>query len=42
MKAPERSKYRRRSVGFVWQQSARNLLPYLSAAENIGWRTRRR
>jgi ABC-type lipoprotein export system ATPase subunit len=31
----ERLEYQRRSVGFVWQQSARNLLPYLSAAENI-------
>ncbi len=27
--------YRRRRVGFVWQQSARNLVPYLSAWENI-------
>lgn len=35
MKAAERLDYQRRSVGFVWQQSARNLLPYLSAAENI-------
>ena len=24
-----------RVVGFVWQQTARNLLPYLSAAENV-------
>jgi ABC-type lipoprotein export system ATPase subunit len=31
----ERTIYRRRTVGFVWQQTARNLLPYLSAAENI-------
>jgi len=22
-------------VGFVWQQTSRNLLPYLSAAENV-------
>src|SRR5436190_1466680 len=36
MKGAERLEYQRRSVGFVWQQSARNLLPYLSAAENIG------
>lgn len=36
MKGAERIEYQRRSVGFVWQQSARNLLPYLSAAENIG------
>ncbi|MGE5223964.1 MAG: ABC transporter ATP-binding protein [Omnitrophica WOR_2 bacterium] len=27
--------YRRRRVGFVWQQSARNLVPYLSAWDNI-------
>lgn len=36
MKTVERTMYRRRTVGFVWQQTARNLLPYLSAAENIG------
>ncbi len=36
MRGQERLDYQRRSVGFVWQQSARNLLPYLSAAENIG------
>ncbi|WP_227468047.1 ABC transporter ATP-binding protein [Microbacterium sp. YJN-G] len=35
MKGAERREFRRRSVGFVWQQSARNLLPYLSARENI-------
>ena len=27
--------YRRSVVGFVWQQTARNLLPYLTAAQNI-------
>ncbi|MBN1966834.1 MAG: ABC transporter ATP-binding protein [Anaerolineae bacterium] len=27
--------YRRRVVGFVWQQTARNLLPYLTAHENV-------
>ncbi len=27
--------YRRRQVGFVWQQTARNLLPALSARENV-------
>ena len=27
--------YRRRVVGFVWQQTSRNLLPYLTAAENV-------
>ena len=28
-------RYRRDVVGFVWQQTARNLLPYLTAAQNI-------
>ena len=27
--------YRRTAVGFVWQQGARNLVPYLSAVQNI-------
>lgn len=27
--------YRRSSVGFVWQQGARNLIPYLNAVENV-------
>ena len=27
--------YRSREVGFVWQQTTRNLLPYLSALENV-------
>jgi ABC-type lipoprotein export system ATPase subunit len=31
----ERVRYRRGAVGFIWQQSARNLLPTLSAAENV-------
>ncbi len=31
----ERTLYRRRVVGFVWQQTTRNLLPYLTAAENV-------
>jgi len=35
MSARERTMYRRRTVGFVWQQTARNLLPYLSALENV-------
>src|ERR687891_2964872 len=35
MEAHERTEYRRRVIGFVWQQSARNLLPYLSARENV-------
>jgi ABC-type lipoprotein export system ATPase subunit len=28
--------YRRSTVGFVWQQTARNLVPYLTAAQNVG------
>lgn len=28
-------RYRRHMVGFVWQQTARNLLPYLTAVENV-------
>lgn len=28
-------RYRRQTVGFVWQNSARNLVPYLTAAENV-------
>ncbi|NEE05204.1 ATP-binding cassette domain-containing protein, partial [Streptomyces sp. SID7499] len=31
----ERLRYRRDVVGFVWQQTARNLLPYLTAIQNI-------
>ena len=31
----ERTRFRRRTVGFVWQQTSRNLLPYLSAVENV-------
>jgi ABC-type lipoprotein export system ATPase subunit len=31
----ERTRYRRRVVGIVWQQTGRNLLPYLSAVENV-------
>ena len=31
----ERTAYRRRTVGMVWQQTARNLLPYLTAVENV-------
>jgi len=27
--------YRRRTVGFVWQQKARNLIPYLNAEQNV-------
>ncbi len=35
MGGSERTRFRRRTVGFVWQQTGRNLLPYLSAAENV-------
>ncbi|MFG2496888.1 ABC transporter ATP-binding protein [Streptomyces sp. NPDC048441] len=35
MGAKERLHYRREAVGFVWQQTARNLLPYLTATQNI-------
>ena len=27
--------YKRRTVGFVWQNNARNLIPYLSAWQNV-------
>ena len=30
-----RVEYKRSTVGFVWQQPARNLLPYLTARENV-------
>jgi ABC-type lipoprotein export system ATPase subunit len=35
MTAADRLAYRRSVVGFIWQQTARNLLPYLSASENV-------
>ena len=35
MTARQRVQYRAKTVGFVWQQTARNLLPYLTAAQNI-------
>lgn len=35
MGARERLRYRREVVGFVWQQTARNLLPYLTAVQNV-------
>ncbi|WP_034649500.1 ABC transporter ATP-binding protein [Cellulomonas sp. HZM] len=31
----QRVEYRRSMVGFVWQQTARNLVPYLTSAENV-------
>jgi ABC-type lipoprotein export system ATPase subunit len=33
--APILDEYRRTQVGFVWQQTARNLIPYLSAQDNV-------
>ena len=33
--AGERVDYRRRTVGFVWQSPPRNLIPHLTAAENV-------
>jgi len=35
MGARELTDYRRRVIGFVWQQTARNLLTYLTARENV-------
>ena len=35
MRAAERTAYRRRTVGFVWQQTARNLVPYFTVTENV-------
>ncbi|MBW8482874.1 ABC transporter ATP-binding protein [Actinomadura sp. PM05-2] len=35
MGAKERLRFRREQVGFVWQQTARNLLPYLTAGQNV-------
>ncbi|HHY57639.1 MAG TPA: ABC transporter ATP-binding protein [Chloroflexi bacterium] len=29
------NRYRREQVGFVWQQSTRNLIPYLNAIDNV-------
>jgi ABC-type lipoprotein export system ATPase subunit len=29
------TRYRRSQVGFVWQQTSRNLIPYLTARENV-------
>ena len=28
-------KYKRETVGFIWQNNARNLIPYLTAQENV-------
>ncbi len=35
MSGPDRVTYRRVVVGFVWQQTSRGLLPFLTAAENV-------
>ena len=35
MTEKERVEFRRREVGFVWQSPSRNLLPYLTALENV-------
>ncbi|MFD8599666.1 ABC transporter ATP-binding protein [Kitasatospora sp. NPDC059646] len=35
MTPKDRLRYRRDTVGFIWQQTARNLLPFLTAAQNI-------
>ncbi len=35
MNSRERLGYRRNTVGFIWQQTSRNLLPYLTACQNV-------
>ncbi len=35
MTAADRVAYRQQMVGFVWQQTSRNLLPYLTARQNV-------
>ncbi|MEE6283113.1 ABC transporter ATP-binding protein [Georgenia sp. MJ170] len=35
MSRAARVRFQRHTVGFVWQQTSRNLLPYLTAAQNI-------
>jgi ABC-type lipoprotein export system ATPase subunit len=35
MSARERVLYRRSVVGFIWQQTSRNLLPYLTGLQNV-------
>jgi ABC-type lipoprotein export system ATPase subunit len=35
MRAADHLRYRRSVVGFVWQQTERNLVPYLSIRENV-------
>ena len=47
--ARDLGRYRRKDVGFVWQQTGRNLIPYLTAFQNVelpltllGWSPRKR
>ena len=35
MNAKQRLAYRRQTIGFIWQQTSRNLLPYLTAQQNV-------
>jgi len=35
MTAKERLAYRRKVAGFIWQQTSRNLLPYMTARQNV-------
>jgi ABC-type lipoprotein export system ATPase subunit len=35
MSAQQRLAYRRSVVGFIWQQASRNLLPYMTARQNV-------
>src|SRR5580693_8221945 len=35
MSGKARLTYRRSTVGFIWQQTSRNLLPYLTARQNV-------
>lgn len=35
LKEKEMVQYRRKTIGFVWQRSARNLFPYMTVLENV-------
>jgi ABC-type lipoprotein export system ATPase subunit len=35
LSSSQRLNYRRKQVGFIWQQTSRNLLPYLTAKQNV-------
>jgi len=37
MSSKQRVEYRRSMVGFVWQQTARNVVPYLTGTENVAF-----